>query len=153
MNKANIIVLFIVLAAGVVTKCWGQQSKVYVGNLHIFPLHEKPDSVLKESKNPLMAKYIVSFITDSPSRIKDFYLCMGSGNDTADIVSKKITIVSKNGKLYSHGGDRDIPVEGYQISVTLTMKRTDMARLSQYSVYAEDVNGRKCQQLKSRGSK
>ena len=112
-----------------------------VSNASIRPYHEKPDTIAKYGKDTVWGKYIVNFVISDTSQVKDFYVCIGSGTDTANLLLQKVNIIRDNSGKKVTNGCYPLALAPYQVPAIIRIKYADISNATTIKYYIEDYSG------------
>jgi hypothetical protein len=98
-------------------------------------------------KDTSQMAFLVGFLASDPGLIKEYYICIGSANDSSDIAMQKIKFKEKDGRQYTTGF-RDMPVAGHQVVAVVSFPRSRFHDIRKLDIYIKEKNGPSQKKLK-----
>jgi len=119
----------------------GGNSRVHIIKARIFHYYNRnQDSMKAAMRDSVWKRYVLRFVVDSAVNLQGITICLGSANDTDNIVHQAVSLIDSNNQKYATGL---VPflVSGNLISVVFRMKESDWDSFSQWGIYITDKSG------------
>ena len=117
------------------------QNTLTLSNATLHPYHERPDSISRHGRDTVWGSYMATFVASDTSQIGGFYICVGSGNDSADILLQKVNIIRDDkGRNISVSKQR-LPITRNVVPAIIRIRYADIPRINTIKYYIEDRNG------------